>query len=155
MTELRIAPVLRWALLSAVLLVCFSPLVAEPVDVKLEARLIWGTNDEQSPNPKHKPVDVALTKTLRKVFKWKNYFEENRQNMAIPLNDTRKASMSQQCALEVKNLGNSRVEVKLFGSGKQVARSVQMLPDGDWLTLAGADKNDTAWFVVIRKDSAK
>ena len=35
---------------------------AVAADRKMEARLIWGTNDDKSPDPKHKPLDGELAK---------------------------------------------------------------------------------------------
>src|SRR5882762_8524857 len=88
---------------------------ASAADLKVEARLVWGTNEDKSPNRDHKPVDSALANKLRKVFKWQNYFEVNRQIATVAQNQTTNINMSSKCVLEVKNLGNSRVEVKLIG----------------------------------------
>ena len=52
-------------------------------DLKLEARLIWGTNDETSPNPDHKPVDAKTTGMLSKAFKWKKYFLVNSERVDV------------------------------------------------------------------------
>ena len=127
---------------------CF--LQAAATDLKLECTLIWGTNTEESPNPDHKAIDPALARKLLKVFKWKHYFEVSRQTLAIPVNQTKSAKMSSKCVVEAKNLGGSRVEVKLFGEGKLVEKRSQPLPPGEDLILAGDAKNDTAWFVVFR-----
>ena len=52
---------------------------AEP-NLKLEALLIWGTNDTQSPDPKHKPVTPEVRKKLEELpFKWTSYFVVNRK----------------------------------------------------------------------------
>jgi len=90
--------------------------------MRVETRLIWGTNDKQSPEPKHKSIDTPLTQRLAKVFTWRNYFEVNRKEASIPLNATRKFELSEKCHIEVKNLGHTRVEVKLFGSGKLLSK---------------------------------
>ena len=132
------------------LLFVANPSEASAADLKVEAKLVWGTNEDKSPNPNHKPVDAALAKKLRKVFKWHNYFEVNRQTAAVPLNETAKIKMSSKCVLEVKNLGSSRVEVMLIVDGKAVSKNVQTLTPGEDLVLAGNDKNDSAWFVAIR-----
>jgi hypothetical protein len=36
----------------------FSPFAACAADMQLEALLVWGTNQEKSPEPKHKAVDA-------------------------------------------------------------------------------------------------
>jgi len=65
------------------------------------------------------------------------------------LSSKKRVRMSEKCEIEVENLGDSTVEVKLFGEGKMVVRKKQALPTGELLVLAGEDKNDTAWFVVL------
>jgi len=119
-------------------------------DMRVETRLIWGTNDEQSPEPKHKSIDTPLTQRLAKVFTWRNYFEVNRKEASITLNATRKFELSEKCHIEVKNLGNTRVEVKLFGSGKLLSKTLKVISTGDWFVLAGPCRNKTAWFVVLK-----
>jgi hypothetical protein len=130
-------------------------LAAEAVqasDLKLQAQLIWGTNDEKSPNPEHKPVDPVLAKKLGKIFKWKNYFEVNRQNAMIPSRQSRKLTMSKRCVIEVQELEGPRVEVRLFGDGKLVNKTVEALTPGGLLTVAGPDKNENAWFIVLQAE---
>jgi hypothetical protein len=140
-------------------LVCFSLLCLEPqfhlaealaADLSVEARLIWGTNDKQSPDPKHKSIDTPLTQRLAKLFTWKYYFEVNRKEASIVRNATRKIELSDKCLIEMKSFGDSRVEVKLFGSGKFLSKTVESIPKGDWLVLAGPSENKTAWFVVLK-----
>ncbi|GDY20022.1 hypothetical protein LBMAG56_13670 [Verrucomicrobiota bacterium] len=122
-------------------------------ELKLEARLVAGTNEDKAPNPKQKGVDPDLVKTLRKVFKWKNYFEDNRQTATIPVNGRKKITLNSETELEVVNLGGDRIEVKLSLCGKVATKSVNTLPEKEWLTLGGADKNNTAWFVVLRRSA--
>lgn len=119
-------------------------------DFRLEVRLIWGTNDKESPNPKHKRIDTPLTEKLSKLFKWQRYFEVNRTSISLPVNWIKKVEMSAKCAVEIKHLQDARVEVKLFGAGELVSRTTETLPKGEWLVLAGSSKNDTAWFVVLK-----
>ena len=119
-------------------------------DMRVETRLIWGTNDKQSPEPKHKSIDTPLTQRLAKVFIWRNYFEVNRKVASIALNATRKFELSEKCHIEVKNLGNTRVEVKLFGAGKLLSKTLKVISKGDWFVLAGHCQNKTAWFVVLK-----
>ena len=120
-------------------------------ELKLEARLIAGTNEEKAPTAKQTAVDGELTKTLRKVFKWKNYFEDTRQTAAIPFNAKKKLKLNADTELEITNLGGDRIEVTLQLCGKTMTKSVNTLPEKEWLTLGGADKNNTAWFVVLRR----
>ena len=58
---------------------------AQAQALKVEVQLIWGTNDPQSPDPKHKAIDADLAKRLSKSpYRWKNYFEVNREVVEMP-----------------------------------------------------------------------
>lgn len=130
-------------------LVAWLAFPALAAELKLEAKLIWGTNDEKSPNPAHKPVDAATAEKLRKVFKWKNYFEVNRLVKPVPSRGSNQFVLSKKCTIEIAELEGPKVEVKLIGEGKAVHKAVKNLSRGEWFTYAGEDKDDTAWFVII------
>jgi len=120
-------------------------------DRKLEARLIWGTNEEKSPDASHKPLDGDLAKKLREMpLKWKNFFEVNRQTFAINTTNYTKIVMSKKCYIEVKDKGANNVTVKVYGDGKQVKRVDKPLPKGDVLTIGGDAKDNNAWFLTVR-----
>ncbi len=127
---------------------------AEP-NLKLEALLIWGTNDTQSPEPKHKPVSPEVQKKLQELpFKWTSYFVVNRKVLEVPPKGSARVSMSEKCEIEVKNLGNTTVEVSLFGRREHVLNRKQALPKGETLVLGGNAPNATSWFVVLKQTEA-
>jgi len=153
MTTRPCAIILRAPLLIALLLAATSSCLfaVDPV-LKLEALLVWGTNDAASPDPKHKPVEPAIRKKLQELpLKWNNYFEVSRKAIEVPGSSSKKVSLSEKCDVEVKNLGGSTVEVSLFGRGSQVLKRNQSLPPGETLVLAGKAPNETAWLVVIKR----
>jgi hypothetical protein len=121
-------------------------------DVKLEAYLIWGTDDAKSPDPKHKPVDAELQEKLKNLpLKWKHYFEVNRKSLKLIDSDTKKVTLSDKCEVEIKYTGKSTVEVSLFGKGEPVVKRTQSLSKGETLFLGGNAPNSTAWLVVIKR----
>jgi hypothetical protein len=121
-------------------------------ELKLEAQLIWGANDEKSPDPTHKPVDAEVAKKLKSLpFKWKNYFEVKRQQFVVPQGKTIRVAMSKDCEISVRNLGNSVVELELLGKGQSAGKITQALPKGQLLVTGGNAANLTAWFVVLRQ----
>ncbi|MDB6110785.1 MAG: hypothetical protein JWR69_2535 [Pedosphaera sp.] len=135
---------------------CLQVESAQSVDgLTIQAQLVWGTNDPQSPDPKHKSIDAELTKKLSKApYRWKYYFEVKRLDTGLALGETKPLSMSDKCKIDIKNLGGDKVEVKLYGDGKPVSKHVEKLVS-DWpLVLSGDAKNDTAWLVVIQKVEA-
>lgn len=139
------------------LLLLTATLCASPAaERKIEARLIWGTNDEKSPDPQHKPLEGELAKKLHDMpLKWKNYFEVNRRIFTISDSAYTNVVMSKQCTIEVKDKGANNVTVKLYGEGKPVRRVDKPLPKGEVLTIGGDDKNNSAWFITVRPVSAE
>ena len=151
---------MKLRLVSAALSVWFCALVlayggshanAAP-PMKLEAELIWGTNDKQSPNPKHTPVKPEIKKKLEALpLKWSHYFEVSKQRFDVPPASSTKVTLSKQCSIEVKNLGNSRIEVSHFGKGEHTLKRMQRLPKGETFLLGGNAPNATSWFVILKR----
>ena len=145
----KLIPFWQFALTTAAFFVYSDTVRCASADLELQAQLVWGTNNDKPDDPKLKDVDPKVREKLRGVFKWKNYFEVNRQSFTVTAAGPKKVKMSDLCQLEVQSLGNSSVELKLFGQGKMVVRKTQKIKAGELLVLAGDDKNDTAWFVVL------
>jgi hypothetical protein len=122
-------------------------------DLHVQAQLVWGTDGDKPPDPEVKRLDEETRKKLGSVFKWKNYFEVDRQNFKVTLSTKKRVRLSRKCEVEVENLGDSQVEVKLYGEGKMVVKKRQVLKASELLILAGDDKNQNAWFVIITPSS--
>src|SRR5215207_9590560 len=141
----------RW---KALLLMAWLVAVAIPAraeELKIEATLIWATNDEKFSDPKYKAVDPKLVEELRKIFAWKRYFEVNRQTGVVPNRSTKSFKVSDKCVVEITEIEGPKVEVKLIGEGKPINKTTtKALSRGSYFTLGGGDsKNGSAWFVVI------
>ena len=125
---------------------------AQAGEIRLEAQLIWGTNDEKSPDPKHKAVDAKVEKKLKKLpFKWQNYFEVNREKFTVAQGETKKIVLSKDCEIKVRNAGNNAVELQIFGKGESVGKISQALPKDELLVTGGNAANFTSWFVVLHQ----
>lgn len=127
--------------------------VAQAGDLKLEAQLVWGTNDKKAPNPKVKPVEEDVRKKLAELpLRWTNYFEINRKQFDVPHGKTGKTSLSQKCAVEVKSVEDRKVEVVWFGKhGEVVGKQTQPLPKGEMLVLGGNAPNSTCWLLTLKR----
>ena len=146
------ARLILWCLVTSFVGLIEMKSVGAEAELKLEAQLVWGTNDKASPDPKHKPVSEEVRKKLLTLpLKWTNYFEVNRKQLSIPLASQKKEVLSEKCAVEVKNLGKSKVEVRLFGKGEQVEKRTQDFPRGETLVLAGKAPDETTWLVVLKR----
>ena len=134
------------SLICLTLLAAVAPAYAQSLQV--EARLVWGTNDENS-RSNYVATDTALCDKLHGAFKWKNYYEITNVAQAIPVNESREFHMSDRCVLKIKNLGASRIQISCIGQGKEVSKGEHTLSQADWLVLGGNSKNNTAWFVGL------
>jgi hypothetical protein len=138
----------------AALVLAAATASSHAADLKLEAKLLWGTNDDKCDGT-CKTMDKDLASKLHGMFKWQNYYEITNQTTAIPLNQSRNLKMSGHCTLQIKNVGGSRIEINCIGDGKQVCKSASTLVPPKWLVLAGNDTNDTAWFIALRSVDSK
>ncbi|HUR46838.1 MAG TPA: hypothetical protein VMZ27_13250 [Candidatus Saccharimonadales bacterium] len=118
-------------------------------DLYLISKLIWGTNDEKVNDPKLKAMDPAMEKKFQNVFKWKHYYQVTRKDVMIPHRSSRQLEMSKRCTLEITELEGPKVEVTLIGQGKPLHKIVKPLSKGEYFTIAGGDKDETAWFILI------
>lgn len=121
-------------------------------DLKLEAQLIWGTNDSPAKGRTNQVVQPGLEKKLKRLpLKWEHYYVVSTQSFLAPENETARVAMSAHCNIAVKNLGNSRVELSLTGKGKPVGKITQSLDKGQTLVTGGNADNLTGWFIVLRQ----
>ena len=121
-------------------------------ELKLVVQLIWGTNDKESPDRNHKPVDPKVAKKLKKLpFKWEYYYQVCSHNISVKKGETHTKKLSKECEIKVRNLGDDKVEVQLFGKGELVSTISQSITKDEFLVTGGNAANLTAWFVVMRQ----
>ena len=124
-------------------------------DLYLISKLIWGTNDEKVSDPTLKAMEPAMEKKFQNVFKWKHYYQVTRKDVMIPSRSSRQIEMSKRCTIEITELEGPKVEVKLIGEGKPLHKIVKPLSKGEYFTIAGGDKDENAWFILISQVDPK
>jgi hypothetical protein len=146
------ATYLIWALAAFVFLAVGS-LRAQAADLKFEAQLIWGTDAKNSPDPKHTPVAPDIKKKLETLpVRWTNWFVVNKQIFPLSPAGTKRVALSEKCEIQVKDLGNSKIEVTHFGKGNEVWKGAQVLSKGEvFPVLGGNAPNKTAWLMVLKR----
>src|ERR1043166_7768521 len=163
----------RLAFLTAALLVCVQvglaedakskPTAAAPPakpapEMKFKAVLIWGTDGEKPKDEETlegeqlKDVDDACKNKLKKIFKWQNYYAVQEKNFSLKPGEKKRIQVSKKCEIEVEQKENEGVAVELIGKGKSVKKVKHAMPLTDWLILGGNDKDQNAWFVVIKPE---
>jgi hypothetical protein len=139
-----------WIFAALGLLLC-GHVQARAAELKLQAQLVWCTDDSKPPEGKNcKPVEPAIQKKLPPL-KWKHYFEVNRTDFTVAPAATKKVPISEKCELSVLNHSNSTVEVSWIGKGKEVHKRTQSLAKGDILILGGNAPNATAYLVILKR----
>jgi len=122
-------------------------------DLKLEAQLVWGTNDKKAPNPNIKPVEEEVQKKLAELpLRWTNFFEINRKTFDVERGKSGKTSLSEKCAVEVKSLEGKKIEVAWYSKkGNLVGKQTQPLCRGEMLVLGGNAPNSTCWLLTLKR----
>jgi hypothetical protein len=143
---------LGWFSMALVLLAC-AEVRAQAADMKLQAFLLWGTDDAKPPEGKaYKPVAPDILRKLKELpLKWTHWFEVNRKDVAVQQGAVNEVRMSEMCQVNVTKISGSEVEVLLIGKGKEVVKRKQSLPKGEMLVLGGNAPNSTAWLVVLKR----
>lgn len=126
-----------------------SALGAMAGDMAVEAKLVWGTNGEKN-DANCKPVSGDLEGKLKGMFKWKHYYELTNVTAMMPLEKMCDLQLSQRCALRLKNMGESRIEVHCIGQGKEVHKGAYTLAPSTWVVLGGNCPDNCAWFIGLR-----
>jgi hypothetical protein len=152
----------RSAVLFSISLLAFAPLRADtnktapkpPEDQKLQAVLIWAT-DEEKPSDQEKELkdlEPALKDKI-KFLKWKNYFEVGeRKSVVIRSGETKALQLSHKCQLKLHYTDKEGLQVELIGDNKPVWKKNQTMPGKDILIIGGDDKNSTAWLVALKSE---
>ena len=138
---------------TALVLLAGAGLRAQAADMKLQAFLLWGTDDSRPPAGKaYQPVNPDIRQKLKDLpLKWTNWFEVKRVDFGVPPGAAKEVAMSDKCQVNVRKLEGAEVEVSLIGKGKEVAKQKQALPKGGVLVLGGNAPNSTAWLVVLKR----
>jgi hypothetical protein len=126
---------------------------AQAADMKLQAFLLWGTDDSKPPEGKaYQPVNPDIRQKLKDLpLKWTNWFEVKHVDFEVTQGATKEVTMSAKCQLNVSKLAGPELEVSLIGKGKEVVKRKQPLPRGEMLVLGGNAPNSTAWLVVLKR----
>src|SRR5438045_1093536 len=96
-----------------------------------------------------------MRKKFQNLFKCIHYYPVTRKDVMIPHRSSRPIEMSKHCTIEITELEGPKVEVKLIGEGKPLHKIIKPLSKGEFFTIAGGDKDENAWFILISQVDLK
>jgi hypothetical protein len=119
-------------------------------DQQYTAILVWGTDGPKPEDKDLKDLDPKLIEKLKKIFKWKSYYEVKSKPFTLKAEQPTQVDLSDKCQVKLRLTEKEGMAVELIGEGKSVYKGTQSMPLKDILILAGDDKDATAWFVVLK-----
>ena len=120
----------------------------ESEKVTCHVQLIRGT--DQQPIGNVKLAGPKLTKKLSS-FRWKNYWEVNRQTVSLSRAQTTKVKLSDSRDVHLSLLNASEVEIKVYRANQLTQKCRQSIQE-KMAIVGGEREKDEAWFVVVRPD---
>jgi hypothetical protein len=114
-------------------------------------QLVRGTETTRPPMPGCKQVGPRLAGTFRPVFKWKGYWEMNRQQVAVVPGQTARVRLGNGREAEIDLRNPKQRRVAAFQDGQLVDRTIS--PPGEAMTIIGGNRDaKSVWFIVVRRD---
>jgi hypothetical protein len=114
-------------------------------------QLIRGTEADQPPVPGCKQVGSRLAGTFCPVFRWKSYWELNRQRVTVVPGQAARVRLGygREAEIDLRNPNERRVTA--FQNGQFVDRTIR--PVGEAMTIIGGTRDGKSiWFIVVRRD---
>jgi hypothetical protein len=135
---------------------------AAAADLRIKAQLAWGTNDSKPPDKELHELDPKIREKFRPL-RWKNYFVIQSKNAAIAGKAVQRIALSEKCALEVRDMADGNLEIKILG-GKVAGQlgviktevcPIAKLKAGHIFAYAGETKEkwDDAWLVIVTSEN--
>lgn len=126
-------------------------------ELKLQSQLVWGTDGAKPEGKDLVELDARLKEKL-KALRWKNYWVIKSEQTQVAGKDPKKAMLG-KCAVELSDVGNGHLQVKLLSVGadgklkllRTVTEPIEKLDKGGTLIIGGDSKDtwDDAWMVII------
>lgn len=114
-------------------------------------QLVRGSNDDTPPEPGSRPVGMKVARHLHSALNWKNYWELNRQQVAVCCGKTRRVCLSKDRSVDIELTKRGCRRVTALENGRIVQRTLR--PVGEGMTVIGGERDQaSAWFIVVRRD---
>ncbi len=114
-------------------------------------QLVRASNEVQPPEPGTTVIGPKLTRHLQPVFSWTSYWEIARQQVFVSRGQKARLRLSPQREVEIDLSTRGKRTVVAFSNDEAVARVTR--PIDECMTIIGGDRDEqTAWFIVVRRD---
>lgn len=142
---------MKIALAFLVLLTMRAMCLGDGLAVPFYAQLIRGTDMQKPGHESWKPVGPKLSKQLGPKFRWKHYWEVNRQAVSVMSGKPTRIRISDDREVEIELRDGTDYEVRLFNAGKLARCSRQKLQSRMSIMGGGLEATES-WFIVVRRD---
>ena len=120
---------------------------------KFYIQSIKATNVSDPPAKGAKPIGPKLSDKLSPVFRWKHYWELERQEVSVREGELKKLKLPAGLWVELGPIDKDRIEIRLYRGKDLVRKSCHRVHDKMMAILGGDEKEkDGAWFVVVRRE---
>ena len=137
-----------------VLVVCLGISAACRADspgVTFYTQLVRASDQDKPMEPHWRPVGPRLSRHLCPKFRWKNYWEVNRQTVNVLPGKVTRVRLNPDREIEIELRGPDESEIRLYTKGILVRKSRQSI-QSSMSIMGGMHENDDSWFVVVRRD---
>lgn len=124
---------------------------AEPAKQIHYVQLIRGDDEDRPPTADSKVVGPKLGAKLRPLFRWKSYWEIQRQRVELSQGEKARLRLSKDREVEIDLTETGKRSVTISQSGRRLSRSIRK--SGESMTIIGGERDaHSVWFVVVRVD---
>lgn len=117
---------------------------------KYYVQFVQGTNAERPPGPRARRIGPRLSEKLSPVFRWKYYWELDRQEITPQAHRVKTIQLNASRSLEIEPVAENQIELRLYHD-KTLVRKSRHQSDKKMMAIMGGELGaDSAWFVVVR-----
>lgn len=98
-----------------------------------------------------KPIGPKLEEKLHGVFRWKRYWELNRDTVVLGPGQVARRKVSTDREVEIEQLDSEKFTVRIYVEGK-LTRSRTQPSEGAFCITGGSAGADQSWFIIVRRD---
>ena len=141
---------LLWSVILVVVGLTVTTSAADGPEV-LYVQLIQGNDADASPSAESKAIGPKLAGKLRRIFRFRSYWEMNHKEIAVTAGRQIRVALNKTREVEIDLSNPENRKVTVYKNGKPL--SAITTPVGQEMTITGGDRNNqSVWFIVVRQD---